>query len=211
MEDKILAFWLCNLPGIGNRKTEHLLQYFGSPEGVFGASQSQLEKVEKLSEKDIHLLTESRSMKQICREYEMALKQGIRFVYREEKAFPEKLLQYEDMPYGLFYKGRLPAAGMPSVAIVGARNSSHEARKLAHRFGYELAENGVQVISGMARGVDIAAQTGAMKAAKGRTYAVLGTGGRYMLSGTAYRILYDDAGKWWCDFAVSAAYTGISL
>ena len=62
------------------------------------------------------------------------------------------------------------------MAVVGAREASYEAKQIADKFGYELAENGIQVISGMARGVDIAAQRGAMKAANGRTYAVLGTG-----------------------------------
>lgn len=176
MEDRMYAFWLCNLPGIGNRKIEQLLWYFGSPKEVFCGSPKHLEQVEKLTEKDRQVIRKNIDEEILKRQYETALMQGISFVYREEKDYPKKLSNLENMPYGLFYKGSLPREGMPSVAIVGARDSSYEAKQLAGKFGYELAENGIQVISGMARGVDIAAQNGAMRATKGRTYGILGTG-----------------------------------
>lgn len=176
MEDKVFAFWLCNLQGIGNRKIERLLQYFGSPKEIFFSEAYHFEQIDNLSEKDRENLTKNRNMDQLKKWYEKAIERGISFVYREEKTFPEKLKQLAGMPYGLFYKGNLPLENMPSVAVVGARDSSYEAKQLAGKLGYELAENGIQVISGMARGVDIAAQKGAMRAAKGRTYGILGTG-----------------------------------
>ena len=176
MEDKIFAFWLCNLPGIGNRKIEYMIQYFGSPKEIFFGADRHFGQIEGLSEKDVWKITKNRNIDQLKKRYEIATERGIHFVCQEETAYPEKLRQLENMPYGLFYKGRLPLENVPSVAIVGARDSSYEAKQLAGKFGYELAENGIQVISGMARGVDIAAQNGAMRSDRGRTYGILGTG-----------------------------------
>ncbi len=176
MEQKLFAFWLCNLQGFGNRKIGRLLEYFGSPEAVFYGEESRFAKIPNLSKKDQERLAIGRSLDVLKRQYEEACRQGISFVYRDEGDYPEKLRQFEDMPYGIFYKGHLPIPSRPSVAVVGARNASFEGKQLADKFGYELAENGIQVISGMARGIDIAAQRGAMKAVYGRTYGVLGTG-----------------------------------
>lgn len=176
MEEKVYAFWLCNLRGIGNRKIERLLEYFGEPKEIFFGKEHHFMQIPNLSEKDRARLIENRNIDKLKVQYDNARQRGISFVYREEEAFPEKLKQYEDMPYGLFYKGHLPVSNMPCVAVVGARNASYEGKQIAETFGYALAENGVQVVSGMARGIDIAAQRGAMNAANGRTYGVLGTG-----------------------------------
>lgn len=176
MEEKLFAFWLCNLPGIGNRKIRHLLDYFGCPREVFFGEEHHFSKIKGVNDKDRRRLLCGRDIDRLREQYEAADKRGISFVCQEETAFPKRLCELPDMPYGLFYRGSLPKEGVPSVAIVGAREASLEGRQLAEQFGYELAENGIQVISGMARGVDIAAQKGALKAVCGSTFGVLGTG-----------------------------------
>ena len=176
MTEKIYAFWLCNLQGIGNRKIDRLIEYFGSPEAVFYGKEPHFAQIQNLNQKDRERLAAKRSLDEVKKQYEDACRQGISFVYQKEEGYPEKLKQLEDMPYGIFYKGSLPSQTLPSVSVVGARNASYEGRQIADKFGYELAENGIQVISGMARGIDIAAQKGAMKASHGRTYGVMGTG-----------------------------------
>ncbi len=176
MEEKVFAFWLCSLPGFGWQKIHRLLDYFGSPRDIFYGEEKHFRQIERLSDKDRKTLLAGRDSEKVKRCYDDVQRKGIFFVYRGEEEYPEKLKSFEDMPYGIFYRGRLPIKGMPCVAIVGARAASYEAKQVADKFGYGLAENGVQVISGMARGVDIAAQKGALHSANGRTYAVLGTG-----------------------------------
>lgn len=176
MKDKLYAFWLCNIPGIGCRKIEALLQYFGSPKGIFEANQNHFDAIQNLNQKDKEKIFWNRKEENVIQQYHETKQKGIRFCYQEEEDFPENLKQIPDAPYGLFYKGNLPKKEMPAVAIVGARQASYEARQLAQKFGKELAENGIQVISGMARGVDISAQRGALETVRGRTYAVLGNG-----------------------------------
>ena len=79
------------------------------------------------------------------------------------------------MPAALYALGCLPDPEKKSVAIVGARSCSAYGKKEAVRFAGVLAENGVQIISGMALGVDSWAHIGALEAG-GMTVAVLGSG-----------------------------------
>ena len=80
-----------------------------------------------------------------------------------------------DYPYIIYYKGRLPQSDVPSVAIVGARNCTEYGRSVAGRFAEDFADMGIQVISGMALGIDAAAQKGAVRKG-GYSMAVLGCG-----------------------------------
>lgn len=92
-----------------------------------------------------------------------------------EENYPRRLLVYDNMPQTIYVKGRLPKEKGKSVAIVGARVCSHYGAYQAYRFAKELAQQGVQIISGLAKGIDTNAHKGALDAG-GTTYAVLGCG-----------------------------------
>lgn len=99
----------------------------------------------------------------------------IKMVCVGDRDYPEKLMPYRDRPEVLFYKGRLPDKDKPIVAMVGARACSNYGRTMAKKIAGELAYNNVQIISGMARGIDTYSQLGAVEAG-GATFAVLGCG-----------------------------------
>lgn len=103
------------------------------------------------------------------------MKEQIRYYKNTSPDYPAVLNQYERMPEGLYVIGALPDPDVRSVAIVGARSCSEYGRSEAKRFAEELAAAGVQIISGMALGIDCAAHEGALKA-DGRTFAVMGCG-----------------------------------
>lgn len=79
------------------------------------------------------------------------------------------------MPRKLYYRGRLPDPESPSVAIVGARMCSPYGRIQAFKYARELSQCGVQIISGMALGIDSEGHKGALEGGT-PTYAVLGSG-----------------------------------
>ena len=89
--------------------------------------------------------------------------------------YPDKLLNLPDPPIIIYYKGHLPLRLLPSVAVIGARECSEYGEEAAKLIAGELAERGVQIISGMARGIDGIAQKSAIDA-KGNTYGILGSG-----------------------------------
>ena len=112
-------------------------------------------------------------------EYKQIQNLGITLLNFDDAAYPQTLLQLRDAPPLLYILGNpelLNAA--PAVSVVGSRNASVNGRKIASHIAYDLTENNILVISGMARGIDSAAHKGAMYAReqKGTTLAVLGTG-----------------------------------
>jgi DNA processing protein len=103
---------------------------------------------------------------------------GLRLVGRGEVDYPRWLARTYDPPPVLFVQGRLERGeGERAVAIVGARAATPLGLTFARALGRDLAEAGVTVVSGLARGIDAAAHRGALEA-DGRTVAVLGSGHR---------------------------------
>ncbi len=102
-------------------------------------------------------------------------RQGIGFVTPLDLEYPERLRHIYDYPMGLWFKGALPSAARATAAIIGARNCTVYGQQAAGLMGRELAAAGVQVISGLALGVDGAGHRGAL-AVGGRTWGVLGCG-----------------------------------
>lgn len=100
---------------------------------------------------------------------------GIRMVRLGEKEYPKRLSNIPGPPKQLYYMGELPREEVPSVAVIGARDCSEYGKFVARRLGETLGRNGVQVISGMARGIDGITQQAALEAG-GRSFAVLGSG-----------------------------------
>jgi DNA processing protein len=92
-----------------------------------------------------------------------------------DHAYPALLKTIADPPPLLYVTGTLTEQDELAVAIVGARRATAAGRAVTEELGHDLAEAGITVVSGLARGVDAAAHRGAL-AAQGRTIAVLGCG-----------------------------------
>ena len=103
------------------------------------------------------------------------MEKGIKYLCALDKEFPERLRSIPDRPKGIYYMGRLPDPDKPSVAIIGARNNSEYGRGAAKEFATELSKHGVQIISGMARGIDGIAQNAAVENG-GASFGILGCG-----------------------------------
>ena len=108
-------------------------------------------------------------------------------IFRGGPLYPERLGILPDAPGRLYCIGRLPGPG-PSAAIVGARMCSSYGRANARELASYLAEHGVQIISGMALGIDGYAHEGALEAG-GDTFAVLGCGADVCYPGS-HKALY---------------------
>lgn len=168
-------FWLSNLPGIGLRTLQRLIRHFGDAKSVSKASCHELERAEWLTSACREKILD-REGRQRAQESWMDLqKQEIHYISLYHEKYPNRLRNLYDAPKHLYVKGRLPDMSKCSVGIIGARECTMYGRDMARMFGYRLAEAGVQVISGMARGIDGWAHQGALESG-GDTYAVLGCG-----------------------------------
>lgn len=169
-------YWLyfSGVVGLESRKKIFALDMFGGPEGIYRAGEEQLRKCPVLGENHIGQLMALKNV-DYSEEEEKFQQDNIHFVTYLEETYPEKLRYIPDMPLTLFYKGSLPENLRPSVAIVGSRKCSFYGREMCLDFSKRLAECGIDIISGMALGVDGFAHRGALEAG-GRTYAVVGSG-----------------------------------
>jgi DNA processing protein len=152
-----------------------LLQRFGSVEAVLGASVSGLMKVEGVGAKTAERIAASRDKFDTDAELDLADKLGVWIVHMEDPRYPPALRQIYDPPPVLYVKGTLDRADNLAVGIVGCRRCSLYGQEQSSRLAHLLAAAGFTIVSGMARGIDTAAHTGAL-AAEGRTLAVQGCG-----------------------------------
>lgn len=167
------AHWLLNVEGVGNRSAEKLLGSGLSCEEIFMLSDKDIRNL--LPPKAAGNLIKSRYSWDFEAEKRKLEENNIRFIPRISEEYPEKLKAIPDSPFAIYVKGRLPDPTKPSVAIIGARMCSDYGRYVAREFGRGLALAGVQVISGMARGVDGISQKAAIEAG-GSTFGILGCG-----------------------------------
>lgn len=175
MDDRLYWHWLCSIECLSPVKKTRLLRLYPSPEQLYNIEEKQLSALDFLTVREKKLFSDSRNEKNGFRKsYEQMEKQGIRLVTLADQEYPNALLHIYGPPCGLYVKGRLPAGREKSAAVVGARGCSSYGREMALQTGRKLAEAGIQVISGMAAGIDGAAQWGALES--GTAFAVLGCG-----------------------------------
>jgi len=176
MEEIHFNYWLANIPGIGNKTIEKLLQYAITPQNLWYMSKKEYhDKTYGLKASQIEAIVSSKNPDLIIRNYDLMEKKNIHFSTRLMSDFPQKLVQIPDAPFAIYFRGSLPNPDILSVAIVGARNCSEYGRYVARKIGSFLADSGIQVISGLARGIDSIAQNGAL-IRNGYSCAVLGCG-----------------------------------
>jgi DNA processing protein len=165
---------LKSVPGIGNLRFKRLVDRFGGPEAALSASEGELLRVEGISRRLAGAIRTHRTPAGIERELDRAEALGFRILAQTDPAYPPLLLQTPDPPPVLYTYGDLAGVSR-AVAVVGSRQASRYGLQTTRRLAGDLAEAGVTVVSGMARGIDTAAHEGALKR-DGRTVAVLGSG-----------------------------------
>lgn len=176
MEERKYLYWLMHVPGIGAVTIFKLYAYFGSFREVWKAEERALSASKLLTEKRQQALMAWKKEMETCkREYDGLSGSGTKWVSFLDAEYPKRLEPFSDRPPALFIKGSLPRDELPSVAIIGARDCTDYGKQMAERFAAELAAEGIQIVSGLAIGIDGAAHLGAMKVG-GDTYAVLGCG-----------------------------------
>jgi DNA processing protein len=162
-------------PGVGPRVAAKLLERFGSPDAVFGARRNELESL-RLRPEAIESIIARDMEAPAAKEIERVRGLGADIILLDDGVYPAMLRETPDPPITLYVKGEwAECLERPCIAIVGSRRASTYGQNTALMLSRELAERGVTIISGLARGIDAAAHRGAMQAG-GRTVAVMGTG-----------------------------------
>lgn len=159
---------LLRSPNVGPVTYAHLLARFGNARTALEA----LPDIAGRSGKPYRAAPEERVHQEIA----TVRKAGARYLFHDSPDYPPLLAEIEGAPPILTMRGNLALALQPCVAVVGARNASAGAVKLARDFGHGLAEAGFTVVSGLARGIDRAAHDGALAASASSTIGVIASG-----------------------------------
>ena len=176
MENDIYMLWLSTLVHkIGSRKLNFLLNSFGTAKDIYNAPTEALQEAMPQAHFAFNTITTNRSLEVIEKCLQAMEGLGIRYLARNHTNFPRLLKEIPDPPVGIFYIGTLPTDQEATVAIIGSRKCSEYGLLTARLLAKPLAEAGVVVVSGMARGVDSMAHRGALQGG-GQTIAVLGCG-----------------------------------
>lgn len=168
---------LASQHGLGYAGFARLMARFGSPEGVYAASEAAW--------REAHPLLSAAMVDSLARgprlpEWETLLRrcdgENIAVTAPGQPGYPKPLLDLEAPPPLLYLRGSWEAGDAEAVALVGTRTPTAYGREAAFALARDLAAAGYAIVSGLALGVDAAAHAGALAAAGGRTLAVIGCG-----------------------------------
>ena len=163
------------IQGVGLKTVQVLRDVFGSAEPALQAMPDELRKIDGLSPAICDLLIRKPVLYPIERELELIDEYGCQVLTLYDAAYPSRLKEIDTPPLVLYIRGELIPDDSLSISLVGSRDAKDYGRKVSYQLSYQLAQRGLTVVSGFAKGVDTAAHRGALEAG-GRTIAVMGNG-----------------------------------
>jgi len=158
--------------GIGPTTCRRLLERFGSAQSALRAREKELLEA-GLDTQQVKSLQSTEA--DVDGELRLAEEHRVRLLARSDKDYPHNLKFIYDPPPVLYVKGELKPQDVLSMAIVGSRLCTYYGQTQAERFAGVLGHAGFTIVSGLARGIDTSAHSGALKAGA-RTIAVMGCG-----------------------------------
>jgi DNA processing protein len=163
---------------IGAKKLGNLLEYFeNNLNAIFEAEEEELMQVPGIGEtiaREITLI----NLEQVAHDIPEWERQGVGIITILDELYPEPLKMIPDFPPTLFVRGQwYTSLWEKTIAIVGTRRPSQQAKFLTMQLAAKLAQDNYTIVSGLALGIDASAHAGALQAqGGGTTIAVLGSG-----------------------------------
>lgn len=180
MNEVIYALWLNQMPKLGIRSKKKLFMTYQNFQKVFELGYQDLKDTLQASQHSNIFLTydqfqrHKQNIDSIKEHYDFLKQKEIIVLHLNHPGYPHLLKEIHDSPILLFAIGKVDFPSV-SIGIVGARRCSQYGKKIATYMAGELSKAGINVVSGLAYGIDIAAHQGAL-AKKGFTTAILGGG-----------------------------------
>lgn len=165
--------WFSRTYKIGAKAQNSLLEKFKKLENIWKLDDELLSKI--LNKEQIGILTNEIYKQNLDRYEEYMNEHKIKMITIYDKEYPEKLRNIYDPPVVLYIRGNENILNQKSIAIIGSRQCSQYGKEIAKEFAYNLSKYNINVISGLARGIDTFAHIGVVNAKK-TTIAVVGNG-----------------------------------
>src|ERR1700730_11601792 len=155
-------------PGLGARLAGKLLRQFGAAQEIFRASLTELDS-SQLPAAVAQAVFSRAAFRDGEKELAQVRKAGCHLIHWEESQYPKRLVEIYDPPPLLYVRGNVQVLNCHAISIVGTRRPTPYGNQIAERLARDLANHGLIVASGLARGIDSSAHRGACAASRGGT------------------------------------------
>lgn len=163
------------LPDIGDISAKKFVAYCGGVEAVFKENRSSLEKIPGIGKRMVNSILNQKVFEAAEKEIEFIDAHDIQPIFYLDKQYPHRLLNCDDSPILLYYKGNTTLNAKRVISIVGMRKMTRYGEKLCEQLVKGLSAYDVQIISGLAYGVDACAHRSSLNYGL-ETIGVLGHG-----------------------------------
>jgi Predicted Rossmann fold nucleotide-binding protein involved in DNA uptake len=162
LEDLKYDIWLSSIKGIGPIKYYKLKEKYLLAKNIWELSKIELEEIE-LSDEIINSILDKENKNKMDDIIETLNNNQIKIISKENSNYPDILKNNINAPVFLYVKGNEKIFNNYGIAVVGSRECSDYGMKVAKYFSKELSERSLNIISGMARGIDSAAHNGCIE------------------------------------------------
>lgn len=188
LEEKRYWIWLSLIKNLGPKRKLKLLKMYKNPEKIYNLKEKELLKIDGIGNETIKNIFLSKNEKLLDYHINYMKKNKIDIIHIYEEDYPEVLKEIYDPPISLYVKGNKKILNNKNIGIVGCRECTDYGKKAAKYFSYNLTKENINIVSGLAKGVDSYAHLGCLYTSKenkdyqeinnncGKTIAVVGNG-----------------------------------
>ena len=174
LENKRYWIWLSLIKNLGSKRKLKLLELYKTPEEIYKLTKEELVNINGIGEAIAKEIIISKNEKILNYHIKYMKENNIKIININEREYPQVLKEIYDPPISLYVKGNIEKLNNKNIGIVGCRECTTYGKKSAEYFYYNLSKQNINIVSGLAKGIDSYAHLGSLNT--GNTIAVLGNG-----------------------------------
>jgi len=174
LENKRYWIWLSLIKNLGSKRKLRLLELYKTPEKIYKLTKEELLNINGIGEAIANDIMISKNEKILNDHIKYMNENNIKIININEREYPQALKEIYDPPISLYVKGNIEKLNNKNIGIVGCRECTEYGKKSAEYFAYNLSKQNINIVSGLAKGIDSYAHLGSLNT--GNTIAVLGNG-----------------------------------
>ena len=174
LENKRYWIWLSLIKNLGSKRKLKLLELYKTPEEIYKLTKEELMNINGIGEAIANDIMISKNEEILNYHIKYMKENNIKIININEREYPQALKEIYDPPISLYVKGNIEKLNNKNIGIVGCRECTTYGKKSAEYFAYNLSKQNINIVSGLAKGIDRYAHLGSLNT--GNTIAVLGNG-----------------------------------
>ena len=174
LENKRYWIWLSLIKNLGSKRKLRLLELYKTPEEIYKLTKEELMNINGIGEAIANDIMISKNEEILNYHIKYMKENNIKIININEREYPQALKKIYDPPISLYVKGNIEKLNNKNIGIVGCRECTTYGKKSAEYFAYNLSKQNINIVSGLAKGIDSYAHLGSLNT--GNTIAVLGNG-----------------------------------